>query len=83
MFVLLLLLNGFVTIVHPDYLKSLLAMPKYPMNAKIKEIIPIASLFVISKVRPIATIPINPKIIATPTLLASFLEIVVPLKPTL
>jgi hypothetical protein len=54
-------------------------MPKYPMDIKITEIMNIASLFWIPKASPIATIPINPKISATPTLLASFLDIVVPL----
>jgi hypothetical protein len=65
------------------FLKILLAMPKYPMNAKTTEIVPIASLFLIPKVRPIATIPIIPNSNVTPTFLASFLDIVAPLKPTL
>lgn len=58
-------------------------MPKYPMHTKITEIMNIVSLLLIPKASPIATIPINPKISATPTLLASFLDIAVPLKPTL
>jgi hypothetical protein len=58
-------------------------MPKYPMHTKITEIMNIVSLFWIPKTSPIATIPMNPKSKATPALLASLLDIVVPLKQTL